>query len=247
MRPGVARTTLRQVLTATGGFEGQFNDPALRFAESKDWVTGVLHRAVRPPGEQFSYSNGGAHLLSAILEESTHMSVLDYARIKLFDPLGISTRPGVEPRADHLYGPQLKAYRNADFAWPVDPQERNLGWSLLKLRPGDMAHLGTLYLNNGRWKGRQVVPREWVQDATSRHVGTNEVLEGYGYMWWTTTMGDDPAYVALGYGGQFIEVVPTRQLVVVTSSEVSDQVPAQIGPSDLLSLVSTYIEPATRL
>jgi CubicO group peptidase (beta-lactamase class C family) len=248
MKRSVARTTLRQVLTATGGFEGEIDEGAFGFTESEDWVRGVLDRAVRRPGRQFAYSNGGAHLLSAILQQSTGMSVLDYARAKLFDPLVIPTRPAAEPAGDFGEAHNLDAYLRADFAWPVDPQRRHLGWAMIKLRPRDMARLGLLYLQEGRWKHRQVVPARWVQEATTAKVATEELLEGYGYMWWTTTMGDDPAYIAWGYGGQLIEVVPARDLVVVVSSDVdlTGQTPARIGPSNLLSMVTSYIEPATR-
>jgi CubicO group peptidase (beta-lactamase class C family) len=248
MRPAVARTTLRQVLTATGGFEGEVDQGAFGFARNKDWTRGVLDRAVRPPGRQFAYSNGGAHLLSAILEANTGMSVLAYARAKLFDPLGIPTRPAAEPGADLAAGQNLQAYRKAGFAWPVDPQGRNFGAGLIKLRPRDMARLGLLYLDGGRWKGRQVVPSTWVRDATRRQVEAGEPFEGYGYMWWTTTMGGDQAYVAWGYAGQMIEVVPARHLVVVVSSDVDQvgQTPTTLTPSVITTMVSSYIEPATQ-
>jgi CubicO group peptidase (beta-lactamase class C family) len=248
MRPAVARTTLRQVLTATGGFEGEVDQGAFGFARNKDWTRGVLERAVRPPGRQFAYSNGGAHLLSAILEANTGTSVLAYARAKLFDPLGIPTRPAAEPGVDLAAGQNLEVYRKAGFAWPVDPQGRSFGAGLIKLRPRDMARLGLLYLDGGRWRGRQVVPSTWVRDATHRQVEAGEPFEGYGYMWWTTTMGGDQAYVAWGYAGQMIEVVPARHLVVVVSSDVDQvsQTPTKLTPPVIMTMVSSYIEPATR-
>jgi CubicO group peptidase (beta-lactamase class C family) len=103
----------------------------------------------------------------------------------------------------------------------VDPGGVHLGGGFLKLRPRDMARLGSVYLDEGRWGGRQVVPAEWVREATRAHVdvvGPVSAARDYGYLWWVTTAGDEPAYFALGFGGQLIEVVPGRDLVVVVST-----------------------------
>ena len=83
---------------------------------------------------------------------------------------------------------------------------------------------GVLYRDEGRWQGRQIVPAAWVREATTNQLGalevTSGVTDGYGYMWWTKTVGDDPAYLVWGYGGQLIEVIPNRGLVIVASCEV---------------------------
>jgi CubicO group peptidase (beta-lactamase class C family) len=138
MSRDVARTTLRQVLTMTAGFPGEIDAPDTTFTASRDWVGSILKRQARQPGDTFAYSEGAAHLLSAILVNATGMSVLEYARARLFDPLGIVTRPALEP----LYKPEtLDAYLAADFAWSIDPQRRHIGFSDIKLRPRDMAKL----------------------------------------------------------------------------------------------------------
>jgi len=101
MTPAVAHTTLRQVLTMTAGLAGSFSVAGdLGFATSPDWVRAILTHPAQPPGGSFVYSSGGSHLLSAILVTATGMSVLDYARAKLFDPLGIPTRPALQPLFD---------------------------------------------------------------------------------------------------------------------------------------------------
>jgi CubicO group peptidase (beta-lactamase class C family) len=136
MTPGVAHTTLRQVLTMTAGLAGAFNPTAdLGFATSPDWVRAILTHPAKPPSGSFVYSSGGSHLLSAILITATGQSVLDYARAKLFDPLSIPTRPALQPLFDIR---NLDAYNTAGFAWPVDSQRRQLGFGPLKLRPRDM-------------------------------------------------------------------------------------------------------------
>ena len=181
MTPGVARATLRQVLTMTAGFAGQFSADDVGFATSPDWVRAVLTTPSRPPGKSFGYSSGGSHLLSAILITATGQSVLDYARAKLLDPLDIPTRPAFQPLPT---ASNIDAYQNAGFAWPLDPQQRHAGFGFLKLRPRDMAKIGTLYLNGGRWQGRQLVPAAWIRDATTAHVpAADGATASYGYQW----------------------------------------------------------------
>jgi CubicO group peptidase (beta-lactamase class C family) len=245
MKPDVAATTLRQVLTMTAGFSGDFNNAGLEFMASPDWVGSILAGPVRPPGEVFAYSNGAAQVLSAILVQATGRSVLEYARAKLFDPLGIVSRPSAEPLAVES---NLATYNNATFAWPVDPQRRNLGWSLLKLRPRDMAKLGSLYLNEGRWEGKQVVPAAWVRDATRSHVAAQGAGNAYGYLWWVAKADGDPAYLAWGAGGQLIEVVPRRHLMVVVSTELNllDATSQGVPNYFLNYLVDSVIAPAFR-
>ena len=245
MTPVVARTTLRQVLTMTAGFSGEIDEEALGFTTTPDWVADILRHQSGTPGQWFAYSNGGAHLLSAILVNATGMPVLQYARARLFDPLGIVTRPALEPRYEPA---NLDAYLAAEFAWPVDPQRHHTGFSGLKLRPREMLVLGNLYLDGGRWRGRQIVPATWVRDATTRHIATPPAhpAEGYGYMWWVTTIGEYAAYMAVGFGGQVIEVVPDLRLVAVVSTEVDEKDPDDDGvDGSLLSyLVRGIIVPA---
>ena len=244
MSPGVAHATLRQVLTMTAGFAGQFNADDVGFATSPDWVRAILTHPARPPGGSFGYSSGGSHLLSAILVTATGMSVLDYARAKLFDPLGIPTRPAFQPLPT---ASNIDAYQNAGFAWPIDPQRRHAGFGFLKLRPQDMAKIGTLYLNAGRWQDEQLVPAAWIRDATTAHVpAADGATASYGYQWWVGTAAGDPAYLAWGFGGQLIEVVPHRHLVVVISTyfDPRDRSDHGVDPPALTGLVDSVIAPA---
>jgi CubicO group peptidase (beta-lactamase class C family) len=216
MSPRVAAITLRQVLTMTAGFVGEDDSGPLGFTDAKDPVRTILNSTVVAPGREFIYSDAGAQLVSAILETATGMSVLDYARSRLFDPLGIRTRPAAEPL---MIPSNVDAYYQADFAWPVDRQGIQLAWGGLKLRPVDMADLGLLYMNNGRWEGKQVVSADWVEQATHAQV-KNTGPGAYGYFWWVSReVNGESAFVAYGYGGQEIEVVPDLGLVLVISTD----------------------------
>ena len=124
--------------------------------EQADWVAACLGSARRPAGKDFAYSDPGAHLVAAVLARATGRPVLDYARDKLFGPLGVDTEPAAEP----LFAPEgIDEYEAADFAWPVDPQGIHTGFGHLKLRPRDMAALGSLYLHGGRVDGSGSCPR----------------------------------------------------------------------------------------
>src|SRR5215475_3522938 len=247
MNPRVARVTLRQILTMTGGFPDTWNLPGNDpLQTAPNWTNYILAHQDRAPGVEWHYSDYGAHLLSPILVQATGQSVLSYARAKLFDALGISTRPAVQARLDPAH---LPAYLHAHFAWPVDPQGFNLGADGLQLRPRDMAALGQLYLQGGRWHGRQVVSAEWVRQATTAECRKAVVadLPGYGafdpqnfgYLWWVEKTDGADAYYALGFAGQRIEVVPSRHLVIVVSSDVDLTAthPQAVGADDSERLV----------
>jgi CubicO group peptidase (beta-lactamase class C family) len=110
-----------------------------------------------------------------------------------------------------------------------------------------MAKIGTLYLNTGRWQGRQLVPAAWIHDATTAHAAAADgATPSYGYQWWIGTAAGDPAYLAWGFGGQLIEVVPHRHLVVVTSTytDPKDRSAHGVTPSTLTGMVDTVIAPA---
>lgn len=244
MAPGVAVITLEQLLTMTAGLPPDTSrglDPSVGGA---DWVRSILARGtVQPPGEGFAYASGGSHLLAAVLVQATGRPLLEYAREKLFDPLGIDTTAAAQPTAnDDPAG--LAEYDAASFAWPVDPQGVHVGFGHLKISAPDMAKLGTLYLDGGVWDGRRVVPADWVRTATSPLVptGLGTPGEDYGYQWWITSADDHPAFAAIGYGGQIIEVVPDLRLVVVASTVISDTATLDAATFELLT--SIVIVPA---
>jgi CubicO group peptidase (beta-lactamase class C family) len=251
MSPRVAAVTLRQLLTMTAGFpdtSSGFGVPEL--LGSPDWVGFILSHQDSAPGKLFAYSDYGAHLLSPILEQATGQPVLSYARSRLFDPLGIPTRPAAQPLGDDAH---LGEYERAGFAWPVDPQGLALGATQLKLRPRDMTRLGQLFLQGGQWEGKQVVPAAWARQATSAQAGAVYQPPGdpklaptnYGYLWWVTTVVGAPSFFAWGLGGQLVQVVPARNLVMVVSSYVDLRTgDAVLGEDDLQRLANAVVHAA---
>ena len=146
---------------------------------------------IEEPGTRFEYCSPGSYLLSVIVQETTGMTTLDFARKHLFEPLGIT-----------------------EVIWPASPQGINHGWGDLHLFPHDMAKLGYLFLNNGQWDGKEIVSSEWVAAATSKHA-TPPNSYGYGYQWWLPL---PEVYSADGRGGQMIIVVPGLDTVVVLTA-----------------------------
>jgi CubicO group peptidase (beta-lactamase class C family) len=207
--------TLAQLLTLTTGFDTSALDRDTDYADflRRFHTDGLLGHALKrpvshPPGTRFHYSNLDAHLVSLALARRAKASVAAYAQQHLFGPLGI-----------------------VDFAWPTNLRGDSNGASGLSLRARDMARLGQLVLQQGRWNGRQVVPADYVARATRRQaasdlpVRSRPDLWGYGYLWWTVaTLGDElPACYAAGYGGQFIYVVPALDLVVTATTEAQSR------------------------
>ena len=193
------RMTVRDLASMRSGLECGYNDdePTLKeMRATQDWVQFALDQPMKnEPGKYFSYCGMSMHLLSAIVTQVTGMPALEYAKANLFGPLGI----------EEVY-------------WPADPQGNNHGWGDLSLYPSDMAKLGTLFLHRGRWGEQQIFPAEWVDEAMQPYSTITGRKEYYGYGWWISPEGEDPAYfLAAGNSGQRIQVFPDRDLIFVTT------------------------------
>jgi CubicO group peptidase (beta-lactamase class C family) len=214
--------TLRSLLTMSSGLDwptrGLAEALSHQLAQSRDWVQFVLDRPMaQAPGTLFNYNSGGSHILSAVIKESTGMNALAFARKNLFTPLGIT-----------------------DAFWAADPTGINTGGWGLELTPRDMAKFGYLFLNNGFWEGRSIVPAAWIEDSTAAQIDSRNVGYRYGYQWWVHPSG---FYAARGYGGQAIFVVPKQDLVVVFTGGLSgsdmDTVPEKLLESFILPAIKS--------
>jgi CubicO group peptidase (beta-lactamase class C family) len=191
--------TLRHLLTQSTGLESTSGAGYGAWVSTPDWTRAALARPLlSPPGETFRYSTGNTHLVAAVLARATGEDLAAYARRTLLDRLGIG-----------------------DIEWETSPEGVRLGGNQLSMTPRDAARFGLLYLQGGRWGGRQVVPVAWVEASTRRQVETTpewaDRYGDYGYLWWVPR-GHDGAYVAVGYGGQFVYVAPRAGVVVVLTA-----------------------------
>jgi CubicO group peptidase (beta-lactamase class C family) len=246
--PRFATVTVRHLLTMTSGLAG--DDAALggdpRAAEamwtSSNWVRHILDQTlVTDPGTTYAYNDATAHLLSAIVANVADQSTLEYAREKLFTPLGIPTEDAFEPMlGKNVDTATLEDYERSGVAWPVDPQGFHFGGAFLRLPARDLAKFGFLYLNGGRWDGQQVIPADYVAAATSVHGSSPNVTRGYGWLWW---VGTEPyrAFFARGRGGQLIYVVPDLDMVLVVTSD-----PEAAGLDPKILITQTIVPAANR-
>lgn len=192
--------TLANLLTMASGL--QCRDSYLykwkgltEMRNSRDWAQYIIDLPMaEAPGEMFEYCNGVSYLLSVIIQKTTNMKTLGFARKYLFGPLGIT-----------------------DIKWRTSPQGIDIGWGEMWLTPHDMAKIGWLYLNRGQWDGKQIVPAAWVEASTQGHISST-LFPRYGYQWWV----DTSYYMAVGYKGQFIYVVPEKNMVVVFTGALRD-------------------------
>jgi CubicO group peptidase (beta-lactamase class C family) len=197
--PRKSRITLAHLLSMTSGLDCGNSDGRnflQQMEHSRHWASFALdRRETAEPGSTFAYCAGNMHVVSAVLTRVTGETAADYARVKLFDPLGIE-----------------------QVSWPKDSDGISHGFADLKLAPRDMAKLGYLWLHHGMWNGKQIVPTQYLADALSAHANVEpDVQYGYG-MWIYPDRGHagGPAdFEANGNGGQRIAVIPSQDVVEV--------------------------------
>jgi CubicO group peptidase (beta-lactamase class C family) len=166
------------------------------------WTKSFLEHPVPfKPGTHFLYNTSATYMLSAIVQKTTGKNLLDYLRPRLFDPLGI----------EHP-------------TWETSPQGISTGGYGLSIRTKDIASFGQLYLQKGKWKGKQLVSEAWIEAATARQTsnGSNPKSDwdqGYGYQFWRSRNG---AYRGDGAFGQYCIVLPAQDAVIAITSGVRD-------------------------
>lgn len=192
--PRLRDLTLRHMLTMTLGFDAE----ADRYpVYSVDGMAALRRPMAHAPGIAFSYDNWGSHLVSIALARRACVSAEEYAKKRLFGPLGIT-----------------------EYYWGRHPDGNSHGAYQLHLTARDMAKIGELVLRGGDWRGRRIVSAAWIADSTrAQNAGGPPVGSPYGYLWWMArTRSGAPAFFAAGYGGQFIYVVPALDLVIAIST-----------------------------
>ncbi len=191
--------TVRSLLTMNTG-HGEDTMPKMR-ASHDSWVRTYLAQPVEfAPGTHFLYNTGNTYMLGAILHQITGETLEDYLKPRLFQPLGIT-----------------------GYDWEVSPQGLNTAGYGLRVKTEDIASLGQLYLQKGKWKDVSILPSAWVEEATSSQtssqVNNGDWSEGYGYQFWRCTHG---CYRGDGAYGQFCIVMPDQDAVLAVTSQSPD-------------------------
>ena len=192
------------------------NDPT---KQTETWVkTFLTHSVPFKPGTHFLYNSPATYMLSAIVQKTTGMTVLDYLRPRLFEPLGFK-----------------------DPVWISSPQGITAGAYGLSVRTEELARFGELYLHQGLWNGKQLIPANWIAQATSMQTSTGSAPasdwdQGYGYQFWRSRHN---SFRGDGAFGQFCMIIPELDAVVAITSGVRNM-------QQVMNLVWDKLLPAMR-
>lgn len=194
--PAKRAITIEDLLTMRSGLESTSSGNYGAWVKSGNWVRYALAQPlVEKPGTQMIYSTGNSHLLSAVLAKATKTTTWAFAQEALAKPLGFSLAQ-----------------------WPRDPQGVYFGGNEMVMTPRQMLAFGEMYLNDGEAGGRQIVPASFVRESFEPRGRSRISGRDYGYGWWIREMAGHTARYAWGFGGQFIVLVPSLDLVVVSTS-----------------------------
>jgi CubicO group peptidase (beta-lactamase class C family) len=199
MGPETRTVTVRDLLTMTSGSRWEEDSTETEIQQTPDWVAAILGlpRAAKP-GALFNYSTGDTHLSSAVLTSATRTTACEFIHQNLLAPMGIV--------AEH---------------WGRDPQGYFSGGYNFSVTPRELAKFGMLYLDDGRWDGRQLVPADWVAESMTDQVDAGAPYS-YGYDFWLRDIAGHRVAMAWGFGGQMIFIVEDLDLVVVMTTNTRD-------------------------
>lgn len=205
---------------------GQVPDPTGPVVIGNDWIkTFFTIPILKEPGSEFLYNSAATYMLSAIVQKVTGQKIIDYLKPRLFDPLGIQ---GMD--------------------WETDPAGINVGGWGFRIKTEDIAKFAQLYLQKGKWNGKQILPEAWVEEATTFKIDNAPGMEqirkdssdwrqGYCYQFWRSRHN---SYRGDGAFGQYALVLPEEDAVIAITSETTDM-------QGEFNLVWQYLLPAMQV
>jgi CubicO group peptidase (beta-lactamase class C family) len=223
LSPFLSKMKVKDLLSMSAG---QDPDPTFKTVVSdSNWVKSFLAiPVVHEPGTKFLYNTLATYMLSAIVQKVTGEKVIDFLKPRLFDPLAIE---GMD--------------------WEVDPHGINTGGWGLRLKTEDMAKFGQLFLQKGKWNGKQVLPASWIDEATTLKIyqapdapqskkDSSDWMQGYCYQMWRCRHN---CFRADGAYGQYIIIMPDQDAVIAVTAETGDM-------QDEINLIWEYLLPAIK-
>ncbi len=198
------QASLEDLLTMQSGIEWHEQDrpldetnTTLQLERSDDWIQFTLDQPMdAAPGEKWTYNSGGSHLMSGIIKQATGAFIDAYAEAHLFGPLGIN-----------------------DYHWKKTPRGYPDTEGGLYLEAEQLAKIGYLYLQKGVWEDEQLLDPTYATQAVARQVdNVNNPGWGYGYQWWRIDRNDVEIWAGLGFGGQYLLIMPEYNLIGVVNS-----------------------------
>jgi CubicO group peptidase (beta-lactamase class C family) len=234
--------SLHHVLTQTTGLDWDEEGPRwVDWILSDDWVAHALAREyIHTPGSKWKYSSGNSHFLTSLVGHKLNESVGAFAKEQFFDPMGIP----FETLNEHIEYSSWDEYLTPMYqTWRKDTKGIETASFGLYLTARDMAKFGFLYLNRGKWDSENLISENWVIQSTKEHVKNIYGRYSYGYQWFITLINGKPAFLASGFGGQIIGVVPSLDLIVVLKYEAENPVHPKSGTShDDMHLFELVVE-----
>ena len=242
--PRKEQITIQDMLQMRAGYPWEERTPPyvdlLFFSDNWHWLPHIVDfPLISDPGTEFSYSNLTSHLLGVIVARACDTDLKSYAQEHLFSPI------------------------NAEVGkWTHDADNYYWGWGEIYVTARDMAKFGLLYLNEGEYKGNQVLSADWVRESLQRYsedikfagaisskAGRYFRDIGYGYQWWSASAGDHHFYYAWGHGGNLIILLDELDMVIVTTADplydlVAEQGWKHEGP--IIDLVGKFIKSLPR-
>jgi CubicO group peptidase (beta-lactamase class C family) len=207
--------TIEQLLTMSAGWQWDIHSDWQTLTAAENWTELTLSLpVVYEPGTFYAYNTGGSHLLGVITERVVGQDLADFAGARLWSPLEIDLP-----------------------AWRRSPEGTVSAGSGLELTPRDLARFGLLSLRDGEWNGESLVPAGWFPESTRFHIqGDSTGYAGYGYQWWVVDYDNGfHAWFGLGFGSNYLYVVPALDLVIVVLKGFET-------PPDPVSIVRPFIE-----
>lgn len=201
-RDVLSRLTIHHLLTLSLGQDKRYLMMGQReLLEEEDWIRFCLNQPFsNEKVDAFLYSNVGPYLAGRLIEKVTHQDLSCFLKPRLFEPLAIS-----------------------DVHWEKDPTGHTFGAGGIVLYPEDFKKVAQLYLNDGRWQGKQILPKNWVRYSYTKHISVDQPDDystHYGYGLWINER--DQTYRADGAFGQLAVVYPQKEKAIVLTSEQAD-------------------------
>jgi CubicO group peptidase (beta-lactamase class C family) len=198
--PHLAAMQVRHLLAMSTGHDQDITDRTLR--SRNPFKTFLAQRVDHAPGSHFVYNTAASFMLSAIVQKLTGQTLAEYLTARLFEPLGIR-----------------------EVSWESHPNGVNFGGFGLSLTTEEIARFGQLYLQRGEWQGRQLIPAEWVAEATRKHTdnGSNPASDweqGYAYQFWRCRPSG--VYRADGAFGQYCVIMPEQEAVLAITGGLDE-------------------------
>jgi CubicO group peptidase (beta-lactamase class C family) len=201
----LANLEIKDLLSMSVGHDKSFNQEVFT---TENWVEAFLNMPIaNEPGTKFLYNTSASYMLSAIIQKVTGQTLLEYLEPRLLKPLGIT---GLD--------------------WETDLQSIQVGGWGIRVKTEDMAKLGQLFLQKGKWNGKQILPESWIEEASTLKImqepnasaekmASNDWIQGYAYQMWRSRHN---SYRADGAFGQYILILPEKDAVIILTSETND-------------------------